>query len=236
MALPQLNDSPKYELVIPSTQQKVRFRPFLVKEEKVMMMAMESEDQKQILSTIIDTLDTCIVDDVDTSKFTTFDVEYSFLQVRAKSVGENVTLNFNCTKCAKTNETHVLVDQIDIDVPKLDNNIKINEQISVEMRWPTFAQVLRNDDIINNESSVEQTFGLIRACIVAIMTNEERFSTDDHTSEELNAFIESMSSDQFAKIKDYVEAMPTLKHDIEFNCDACNEHNKITVEGMQNFF
>ena len=236
MALPQLNDQPKYDLVIPSTKQKVRFRPFLVKEEKVMMMAMETEDQSQILNTIVDTIGACIIDSVDTSKFTTFDVEYCFLQIRSKSVGEKVQLNFDCTECSKANETSIKVDDINIDVPKMENIIKINDDISVEMRWPTFNQVLQEKDIFDTESSVDQIFGLIRTCIVAIMTEEERYSTSDHTAEELNTFIESMSADQFAKIRDYVEAMPRLQHTIEFDCDGCGTHNSIQVEGMQNFF
>ena len=235
MALPQLNDSPKYELVIPSTQQKVRFRPFLVKEEKVMMMAMESENQKDILNTIVDTIETCIIDNIDASKLTTFDVEYSFLQIRAKSVGEHVHLNLKCEHCEKLNEVSVKLDDIKVDVPSINNIIDITDKISVEMRWPSYKQVISND-ILQEETSVDQIFALIRSSISAIMSEEERFSTSDYSKEDLDKFIESMNSVQFAKIQNYVESMPSLSHDVKFKCTSCSSDNLITVQGMQSFF
>ena len=235
MALPQLNDSPKYELVIPSTKQKVRFRPFLVKEEKVMMMAMETENQNDILNTIVDTIQACIADDVDVNKFTTFDVEYCFLQIRAKSVGEHVRLNLPCDQCETPNEVVVKLDDIIIDVPNVNNVIQVTDDISVEMRWPSYTQVI-SDDIFAEKSQVDQIFGLIRSSITTILTKEERFSTTEHSKEELDAFIESMNNTQFAKIQEYVEQMPRLTHDVKYKCTNCSHDNTLTLEGMQSFF
>ena len=235
MALPQLNDSPKYELVIPSTKQKVRFRPFLVKEEKVMMMAMESENQTDILNTIVDTIKACVVDPIDTRKLTTFDVEYSFLQIRSKSVGESVTLNLSCTECEHENEIKINLDDIKVDVPELNNIIEITDQISVELNWPTFNGVI-DGGAIDANSNVNQMFAVIRESITAIITEEERFAANDHTKEELDNFVESMNPDQFAKVKEYIEAMPQLKHDVKFKCSACDHDNNRLVEGMQSFF
>ena len=236
MALPQLNDQPKYDLVIPSTKQKVKFRPFLVKEEKVLLMALETQDQSIILNTVVDTIKACVDEEINPKKLTTFDVEYSFLQIRSKSVGETAKLNFECSECQNKNEVVVKIDDIQIEVPQLENIIKINDEISVEMQWPSFISVLGDDKLINSDSTVDQMFALIRSSIAAIMTNEDRYSTADHTPEELNAFIESMNAEQFGKIRTYVEQMPRLQHEIEFVCTGCSSPNTHLVEGMQNFF
>lgn len=235
MALPVLNEAPKYQMNIPSTGQTVRFRPFLVKEEKVMMVAMESENPSDILNTVTDTISACVIDELDTSKLTTFDVEYCFLQVRAKSVGESVMLAPACESCEHKNEVKVMIDDIKIDIPKVDNLIKIDDNISVEMHWPTYREVMKQD-VIGTENQVDQIFTLIRTCIAAIQTPEERFAASDHSAEEMNAFIESMNTEQFGKIQEYVEAMPRLTHDIKFNCSNCGTANTLTLEGMQSFF
>ena len=236
MALPKLNEVPKYELVIPSMGKTVGFRPFLMKEEKVLLMAMESEDQKQIFNTIIDTLSACIIDEVNMNKLTTFDVEYCFLKVRSKSAGEKATLAFACEKCDTENEVSINIDDIQIEVPKVDSLVQINDEISVELTWPSFNDVTKNDSIVNSEKAVDQVFGLVRSCIVSINTEEERFSAKDHTEEELDQFIESLSSEQFAKIREYVEKMPRLKHNVLFCCTNCAHENEVMVEGLQSFF
>jgi len=236
MALPKLNEVPKYELNIPSTNQKVKFRPFLMKEEKVLLIAMELQNQTDIFNTIIDTLSACIEDNIDINKLGTFDVEYCFLKIRSKSAGEKADMIFKCTECESENEVSINIDDINIEVPKLDSVIEINNEISVEMTWPSFNDVARNDSIINSKSTVDQIFALVRACIVSINTEEERFIVKDHSIEEIDQFIESLNSDQFGKIREYVEQMPQLKHDVEFSCVSCSHQNKVTVEGLQSFF
>lgn len=236
MALPKLNDSPKYELVIPSLNKKVRFRPFLMKEEKVLLIAMESENQNDILSTIADTISACIIDDINIKQFTTFDIEYCFLQIRSKSVGEKAKLLFKCQECEVDNEVEVYIPDIKIDVPKLDTNIQINDEITIEVSWPRFNSIVHNSDILNSESSVDQIFATIRACIVSINTEEERFLASDHSKEEIDNFIESLNTEQFSKIREYIEKMPRLEHEVKFCCTSCSHENTILVEGMQNFF
>lgn len=235
MALPVLNEAPKYQMTIPSTGQNVRFRPFLVKEEKVMMVAMESENEVDILNTITDTISACVIDELDTSKLTTFDVEYSFLQIRAKSVGESVTIVPTCESCDHKNEVKIMLDDIKIDIPKVDSLIEIDDNISVEMHWPTYREVMKQG-VIGQENQIDQIFSLIRTCISSIQTPEERFATADHSAEEMNTFIESMNTEQFAKIQEYVESMPRLTHDVNFNCANCGTANTLTLEGMQSFF
>jgi hypothetical protein len=235
MALPRLNDSPNYNLVIPSLKQNVKFRPFLVKEEKVLLMALESEDQNQILNTVIDTIKTCVTEDIDSTKLTTFDIEYMFLKIRAKSVGETSNITMKCNECESENDISLNIDSIEIEVPDISNVIELDDQISIEMGWPTFNDVIHND-ILSSESNVDQIFGLIRSSIVAIRTAEERFSAKDQTVKEMDTFIESMNNKQFAKVREYVEKMPRLKHDVTFDCKKCNHKNHTEIEGMQNFF
>jgi len=235
MALPRLNDSPNYDLIIPSMKKSVSFRPFLVKEEKILLMALESDDQKQILNTVIDTIKACVTEDIDTTRLTTFDIEYMFLKIRAKSVGETSTIVMKCNECESSNDITLNIDDVEIEVPDISNTIELDNQISLEMKWPTFDSIVRGD-ILSSESSVDQIFGLIRSSIDVIKTNEERFSAKDQTAQELDSFIESMNNQQFTKVREYVEKMPKLTHDVAFSCKKCNHQNNIVVEGMQSFF
>jgi len=235
MALPKLNDSPNYDLVIPSMKKSVGFRPFLVKEEKILLMALESDDQKQILNTVINTIKACVTEDIDTTRLTTFDIEYMFLKIRAKSVGETSTIVMKCNECESSNDIALNIDDVEIEVPDISNTIELDNQISLEMKWPTFDNIVK-DDILSSESSVDQIFGLIRSSIDVIKTNEERFSAKDQTAQELDSFIESMNNQQFTKVREYVEKMPKLTHDVAFTCKKCNHQNNIVVEGMQSFF
>ena len=235
MALPRLNDSPNYDLVIPSMKKSVSFRPFLVKEEKILLMALESDDQKQILNTVINTIKACVTEDIDTTRLTTFDIEYMFLKIRAKSVGETSTIVMKCNECESSNDITLNIDDVEIEVPDISNTIELDNQISLEMKWPTFDSIVRGD-ILSSESSVDQIFGLIRSSIDVIKTNEERFSAKDQTAQELDSFIESMNNQQFTKVREYVEKMPKLTHDVAFTCKKCNHQNNIVVEGMQSFF
>lgn len=234
MALPKLNDSPKYKMTIPSTGQEVNFRPFLVKEEKVLMLAAETEDQSHILSAITDTLSACIQEDIQTDKLTTFDVEYMFVILRSKSVGETIDLKMKCENCETENDYQIKINDLTVVKPKQDNTIILDENISIEMAWPTYKMVGANinDDI--KESDL--VFNVLAGCIQTVMTEEEAFNLKDETQEDIHAFIESMNSTQFQKVQDWIEAMPKLSHDIEYDCVKCDTHNKTTVEGMQSFF
>jgi hypothetical protein len=235
MALPKLNEVPNYELVIPSTQEKVKFRPYLVKEEKVLMIAMESEDQVQILNAIGSTIESCVSDYSHINSLPTFDIEYMFLQIRSKSVGETITLNLKCEKCEEPNEHQVLVDDIKVVVPDIDHVIKISEDISLEMKWPSFISLM-DKNIIDNSSVTDQTFKLLTKCINCVLTEDDRIVFKDEMVEDQIAFIESLNTDQFMKIQEYLQAMPALKHNIEYACSSCNHENKITLQGFNDFF
>ena len=233
MALPKINAFPKYTMTIPSTGKEVRYRPFLVKEEKVLMMAMESNDTALMLDSIADTLDACIEDGFDKKAATTFDVEYMFTKLRAKSVGETTRVGIKCEHCEHENEVTINVDAIDIDVPDLDKIIEIDGNISVEVRWPTYDSIGKmNPD--NNQT--DQVFAILRACLVAIHTEDERIDLIDVPAQEIQEFIESMNREQFSKIQSIVEQMPALKHDVVFDCESCGKSNNLELKGMQSFF
>lgn len=235
MALPKLNEVPNYELVIPSTQEKVKFRPYLVKEEKVLMIAMESEDQVQILNAIADTIRSCLSGDIKLDPLPTFDIEYMFLQVRSKSVGENIALSLKCDKCEHPNDASIPVDDIKVQIPDVDDTIQISDEISIKMKWPAFKSVM-SKEIVNNESTTDQTFKLLAQCVDTVMTEEDRIVFRDEPEEDQMAFIESLNTEQFKKIQDYLQAMPSLKHTIEYTCESCSHENKITLQGFNDFF
>lgn len=233
MALPKLNDSPKYDIVVPSTKQKVRYRPYLVKEEKVLMLAMESQDMSTILKTVVDTIRACVVDELDV--LTIFDVEYMFTQIRSKSVGESSKIGMKCKSCEEQNEISIDVSKIEIDVPEISNIIELTDEITLEMRWPSYEDII--DLGVKDQESVEQNaFAMIGKTIAAICTEEERVDIKDVPQAEIDEFIESMTRDQFQLVSEYIGKMPSLNHEVSYTCTNCEEENVTTLRGMSDFF
>jgi len=236
MALPQLNMTPKYEMVIPSTQANVRFRPFLVKEEKILMLAAESEDPRQIVLALGDMVEACVAGDIKRENLTAVDIEYAFLKIRSKSVGETATIGLKCDKCDTENSVKVNVNEISPPSGKdLKAKIELDKNIFIELKQPTFDDVvgsIQNDDSI---SQTDQILGIVAQCINAIITEEENILASDVTREELIEFLSSMNGAQFAKIREFVDQLPRLKHEVNFKCEQCEHENSITVEGIQSF-
>ena len=235
MALPKLNDTPKYDIVIPSTDKKVRYRPYLVKEEKVLMMAMESQDMNAILNAVVDTITACVQEPVEKDKLTIFDVEYMFTQIRSKSVGETSKVGIKCKHCETKNEVEVDVSSPKIKVPKIKNMIELTSEITLEMKWPSYDDVIALG-IKDEKTLARNAFAMIGKCISAIHTNDERISTKDVGETELEEFIDSMTKDQFQKVSNYIEQMPRLIHNVDFNCTSCGEENNTKLEGITDFF
>lgn len=233
MALPKLNDIPKYDLVIPSTGQQVRYRPYLVKEEKILMLALESKDSKAAIRSIVDTIEACVENPIDTSKLKIFDVEYMFTQIRSKSVGETSDIGLKCKSCQTVNEVTIKIDDIKIDVPKIDNVVKLTDTISLKLKWPDYRSLT---DIDQNINITDQTFDMVIRCLDSVLTEEEQMSFSDYSKQEILDFIDSLTKTQFENIKDYIAKMPRLRHEINFNCESCNEENNYTLEGIQDFF
>lgn len=236
MALPKINNTPKYSINIPSTGKQVRFRPYLVKEEKVLMMAMESQDQNQILNAIADTIIACVEEPLSRNALTSFDVEYMFIQIRSKSVGETIDLEVECKECKSKNPIKVKLDKIKVDVPKVNNNIKITEEISVTMKWPSFSTLINLDASEDDGKMSTQIFKIILSCIHSVNTEDEKIILADEPYSEQMDFIESLDSLQFNKIKNYVQSIPKLQHDVSFDCKGCGTHNERKLEGIIDFF
>lgn len=236
MAIPSLNSSPKYTVQIPSTGETVRYRPFLVKEQKVLLLAYESQDKKQIIGSMLDTVAACVEEDIDVYKLGTFDVDYLFTQIRAKSVGEKVEIGFNCNACEVQNNIEINLEEVAVDVKDQSGVIEITDTISLKMRYPSYERFLKSGEIFESETSTDIIMGVVTACIESIMTEEENILAADESTEDLINFIESMTSAQFQKVSDFIEGMPTMTMESEFNCVNCGEHNKVSLKGIDDFF
>ena len=235
VALPKLNNTPQHSLTIPSSGKKVYYRPYLVKEEKILLMASESQDPKHMFDSLVNTVNACVQDDVSNEALTVFDIEYIFTQLRAKSSGENIKLVPKCEKCQAENEATINLEDIKVDIPDINPMIKLTDTISIKMKWPSHKDIFGNSTITDLPES-EQPFAMINSCIDSIITEEESISTKDVTNKELTDFVESLTSDQFSKIKVYIDSIPKLSHDISYECKECGHTNYIHMEGLRDFF
>lgn len=237
MALPKLNENPKYDLIIPSTKQKVKFRPYLVKEEKVLLIATESRDVKSGVTAIVDTLKAVIDEDIDVSSLTLFDIEYMFTMVRSKSVGESADLVGTCEECQEKTEINVNLDDIKIPIIKEKNIIKLTNEVSVEMRYPSWVTTVNNEFVFDdNVPEIEKILHLVLDSMYAIMTDEEKIIVKDEPRESILTFVESMTVEQYNKLKEFLESTPVVEKDIIFNCSKCNHKNELTIRNIADFF
>ena len=236
MASPKINDKPKYELVVPSTGKSLRYRPYLVIEEKILMLAMESQDKKAALNAIVDTITACVDEDLNKKDLTIFDIEYMFIKIRSKSIGETTTIGLKCKSCDVVNEVQVNLDEVKIKSNKeVDKEISVDGDITLKMKWPQFYDVVLIEE---NEklSETERTFKLIAKCMESIVTEDEIFLLKDESEEEVMRFIDSLNTEQFNKIKDFVQNMPRAEKEIEYSCTSCGHENKLVLRGIDDFF
>lgn len=237
MALPQLDVAPKYELTIPSNKQKVQFRPFLVKEQKVLMLAYESQDKRQIVAGMIDILNNCIDGDIDVGTLPTYDIDYMFTQIRAKSVGEKIDLSIRCPACSAENPISVDLDSVKIEVNEPTKIVKLTDQISIKLRYPDYKTFLSNEKLFDeNSSQTDVVFQIAATCIESIMTEEDNISAKDEPIEDIIQFIESMNADQFMEISNFVQEMPIMSHDVDIKCHSCGNDFKQELRGLDDFF
>lgn len=232
MALPQLN-SARYEIVIPSQGRTVSYRPYLVKEEKILMIALESQDQNMIMRAIKDVIEQCVYDDIDVNKLAVFDIETLFLALRSKSVGENMDLKIKCSECESLVDVAINVDDIEIPQVNTENVVMLTETIGVTLRYPSFEMVSNIGDDID---TVDGAFKMIADCIDTIFEDDAIHNASDITQAEMNEFLENLNSDQFKKMSTYFEDMPALKHDLNYTCPSCTKTNHMELKGLQSFF
>ena len=238
MPLPKIA-TPTYELELPSTGKTVEYRPFLVKEEKLLVIALESEDTKQITTAIKAVLKNCILTKgVKVETLPTFDIEFLFLNIRGKSVGEDLEVNIVCPDDGKTS-VPVTINLDDIQIQKSEehnNKIKLDEKIMMEMKYPSLDEFIKNNFDFNDTNQVDQSFKLIASCIDKIYTEDEVWSTADCTKKEVKEFLESMNSSQFKDIEKFFETMPKLKHDITVKNPKTKVESTVVLEGLASFF
>jgi hypothetical protein len=232
MALPKL-DVPKYPFEVPSLNKTVDFRPFLVKEEKVLMIAQETEDESKILPIIKDIVKACSFEKLDPNECTASDLEYIFLKLRAKSVGETVNVRIKCEKCDEYANVKINLEDITIsEVNKVSNTIEINDSVGVILKQLSLKDTEKIDDK-NPEKAFNQT---IIYSIESIYDADSVYPASESTEKELIEFVDSLSHSHLEKIQEYIQNIPKLQYIAKFKCKECGHDNEILLEGIDSFF
>jgi len=238
MPLPKIA-TPTYELELPSTGKTIKFRPFLVKEEKLLVLALESDDSKEITNAIKAVLKDCIqTRGVKVETLPTFDIEYLFLNIRGKSVGEDIEVSVLCPDDGETyTEVQINIDEIKVTKDKKHTNqIKLDDTLMMELRYPSLDQFVKSNFNFNDDNQVDQSFDLIASCVDKIYSEEEAWTSDDFTKKEVTEFLEQMNSAQFKEIESFFATMPKLSHEVEVINPKTKKKNKVVLEGLASFF
>ncbi len=231
MALPEIA-TPIYTLTIPSTKKKVKYRPFLVKEQKLLILAMENEDQEQILDAITNTIKACLITKIDMATLALFDIEYLFLQIRARSISEEIEMRVTCADDGETTvDVKFMVDDVKVNFPKGHTNIiKLDDNLTIEMQYPDldyFAKINFMDEKVDE-------YELVAKCIKRVYVGEDDFTSD--SLDESKAWVEGLTNSQFEKIQSFFETMPTLRHVLKVKNPKTKVMNEVVLEGLSDFF
>jgi hypothetical protein len=238
MALP-VQSTPTYNIAIPSTKENLKFRPFLVKEQKALLLAQQSEDASVMVDTLKGVIRSCAQSKVDVDKLAIFDLEYIFSQIRSKSVGENVDLIFSCDVCDDEKaKVKITIDlsklQVETD-PKHEQKIHLFDDVGIVMKYPS-VNVINTMDKYGVDAEVDLVFDIVCECIDYIYDSKEVYHANEQTKEELQSFVNNLTSEQFEKIESFFETMPKLRQKVHYTCPVCSrEHNKV-LEGLNSFF
>ena len=235
MALPKINDVPIYYMTIPSTGQKVSYRPFLVKEQKVLLIALESGEIDHILRAIMDSIAACVQETIDVNTLATFDIEYMFIRIRMKSAGETSTIRMPCNECQEYTELDIPLDDIKIDLPQKVPSIELTETVKLRLRDPRYNALIEEAKR-GEQSEVDALYGLVYECLDYLETEDERISFKEETRESVETFLNELTTVQFDKIVAFTQDLPRLSHEVEFGCKSCGKDQKFVLEGLQDFF
>lgn len=230
MALPQLNTA-RYTTMVPSLQKEVSFRPYLVKEEKVLMMAMETQDQKSIMRAVKEVIKSCVFDDINVDKLAMFDIEALFLALRSKSVGENVNIKLKCD-CEELTEVNINLDEIQMNDIGEDNVIPLTSEVGVTMRYPALSDI----ENIDAEGGIESMMDMIIQCMDSIYDTDAVHDVSNESKESVQSFLDSLNGEQFKKLAEFFENLPSLNYNAEWDCVGCNKHNTMELKGIASFF
>lgn len=235
MGLPTLA-TPKYELTVPSTGQKIEYRPFLVKEEKVLLLANETKDEREQIRAMKQVIENCTFNKVDVDALASFDIEYLFVKLRSKSVGENVEVGIKCSGCGESCPTTVSINDVEVKFdPKFTNRIKLSESVGVVMRYPNYEDMIKLSQIQKSENS-DEIMAFIAGCIDKIYDEKQTYNTSDFTKEEVLKFMDELSQVGLKKIMAFFENMPVMQKEIKVKCSKCGKETDVTLRGAQSFF
>ena len=238
MPLPTIS-TPTYELTLPSSNRKIKYRPFLVKEEKILILAMESQDSKQIARAVKDVITKCILSKgIKVEKLATFDIEYLFLNIRGKSVGEQIEVMVTCPDDNKT-QVPMSINVDTIKVQKDENHspdIVLDDVYTLRMKYPSLTEFIKNNFGALEDMNVDDTFELIASCIDQVYSDDESWASEECTKKELTSFVESLNSNQFKKVEKFFETMPKLSHTVKVINPNTKVESEIKIEGLQSFF
>ena len=238
MPLPTIA-TPTYELELPSTKKKISYRPFLVKEEKLLVLALESEDTKQITNAIKAVIKSCILTKgIKVENLPTFDIEYLFLNIRGKSVGEEVEVNIIAPDDETTSvPVKLMIDDIKVkETEGHTNKVKVDDELTMEMKYPSLHEFISNNFDFNDDNNIERSFDLIGSCIDKVYNEEEVWSVSDFSKKEINGFLEQMNSKQFKEIEKFFDTMPKLSHEINVLNPKTQVKSTVVLEGLSSFF
>ena len=238
MPLPKIA-TPTYELVLPSNKKTIKYRPFLVKEEKLLVLAIESEDTKQITTAVKNVIKSCVLTrGIKVESLPSFDIEYLFLNIRGKSVGEEVEVNITAPDDGQTQvPVTIALDEINVlEDEEHNNQIKLDDNLMMEMTYPSLDQFISNNFDMDGEINIEKSFELIATCIEKIYSQDEVWSTADCTKKEVMDFLEQMNSLQFKQIEKFFATMPKLSHTVEIVNPKTKVESTIVLEGLSSFF
>lgn len=239
MALPII-ETPKYSVKIPSTGKTIHYRPYLVKEEKILMLAMESEDQTQILQSIKDVIRSCTYDKVDPDKLCTFDLEYLFLKLRSKAVGEISKVGLKCEKCEKPTTVEINLDEVEVKTDNLPSNkVMLTDTIGVTLCWPK-VKLINQSELLQakDANKLDGIMDIVLSCVESIFDDKKVYPAEEQSREELVKFMDSLNQTQFSKIQEFIEKMPKLEYEVNFTCanKDCKHSNSLTISGIASFF
>lgn len=237
MALPQ-NSTPIYTLTIPSSGKTIKYRPFLVKEEKSLLLAQQSDNSSVMVDTLKDIISSCIKDKIDVDDLAVFDLEYIFAQLRAVSIGEKVPLIFRCTECKK-DESKITINvdlrELKVEIPEgHQKKIHLFDDVGVVMKYPSIEIIRMLDE--SDDTDVDTLFNVVLSCIDSIYDTDQIYPAHEQTREELYIFLSNLTSEQFKKIQQFFETMPKMKKELTYNCPACGAEQHRVLEGLTSFF
>ena len=236
MALPNINDNPLYSVSVPSTGKEVKFRPFLVKEQKILMIAFEAQDENQLVTAMMETVNSCCKD-LDSYKLTKIDVDYIFAMIRAKSVGENVTLLSNCKNCNEQISFSFNIN--DLKMPEIRNRtqtLELSNNLKIVMKVPSYTDIMAIEGYQQELSQSDTISRMVLACVESVQTEDENIIMKDEPLEEKIKFIDYLTIEQFEKLTAFTSDMPGISYDVETVCKNCGSKNTRSLEGIENFF